>query len=108
MTKPFACPHCAKELSIDLMTTLVPESAMRMVLKPKEGERLSLDTVGGTMADMAKLLKTIGKSQGIHAEVLLDDFKVLPDGGVDFGFVVARFEKPAGLPKAKKRGKADA
>lgn len=97
------CANCGHKMNVELVSTLTPESAMRMTIHPMEGQKLSLDTVGASMSDMSKLLKAIAKEQGLQAEVFLDDLKIDPSGAVSFGFVITRFEKPVGLPSPRKR-----
>lgn len=70
---------------------------MSFAVHPQDGELLSAKTVGGTLAQLDKLLTAIGKDLGVKTTVLVNGVS-FDKGSVTVDLLVARHEQK---PKAE-------
>lgn len=58
------CPECGHEASYNLFSLIPDKQRMQFKIVPGESGLLSAETVGGTLAEMQKLLRAMGKEHG--------------------------------------------
>lgn len=90
------CPHCQKEIGIELTTRLMSNSRMSFTIHPHEGELLSARTVGDSISNMEKLLNAVGKELGAKTAVMIEGLQ-WTNGSVKIDFLLTRHE--AGVKK---------
>lgn len=87
--KPILCQNCGEPLHFEAVSEIMNRSKMSMVIEPHEGELLSAETVGGTLTQMSKLLKAMGKDLGHSVNVCVSGLN-FDAGKIRFDVVVAR------------------
>lgn len=87
------CPNCGDELGIEFISEAASESKMTFRIEPKNGERFCADTIGGTLLDMSKLLKAVGKEVGFKTTVFVENIIMTEDGAVESKLIIARSGK---------------
>jgi hypothetical protein len=70
------CPHCSGDIHIEAGLRLPPETSVRWAITPKPGEMLSADTVGGTLTDVRKLFRSLGRELGVTTETLVEKIEM--------------------------------
>lgn len=103
---PVCCPHCQKPLTAVIWASAAQESRMMITLKPEEGRRLGLDTVGGTMSAVETLLKAVGRDMGVKLQPMLEAVTSEPDGTVVIHILTAQV-KPKSPPSGLSRSNHD-
>lgn len=91
------CPHCGGAIVIGEAAKAPPETVMQLVLRPKAGQMLSAETVGGTLTALEKLLRATGKQLGAKTFTAVQGVTV-NDGEVVFDLRIVN--APPGLGKA--------
>lgn len=82
------CPKCETEL--EPVSYLTGESSLSMSIVPKDGQLLSLDTLGGCMSNMSELMTALGDKVESPTRCLVTGLSVAEDGTVKFDFLVTR------------------
>jgi hypothetical protein len=85
------CPNCDHELSVGLVAQCTKESRVAWKIYPKPGELMNAATVGGTLVDVGKLLKAVGKEQGLRVDILVESVTSNQEA-ITFNLLIARFE----------------
>ena len=81
-----------------LIATAADSSRIQWRLRPAPGELLGADTVGGTLHQVAKLMKASNKN--IPTTTLVEAVRMTEDGCIEFDLLVLRWE---GARERKKR-----
>ena len=80
----FECPNCGHKGKVS--SVLAPESRMSFQLVPGERGFMSAGTVGGTLAQVEKLLKSIAVDHGGKVDVYVESMR-MDEGKLVFDLV---------------------
>jgi hypothetical protein len=86
------CPHCGEPFAVGL-GVLAPGAESRMVFRitPGPGEYLTADHAGQAIAQFGKLLKAIGRDQGVPVEAVIEKMESR-DGEISVHVLIARWD----------------
>lgn len=96
------CSQCGHEMSFETVAEAMDESRMSFTVTPQPGNLISASTIGGTVTQMDKMLRTITRDLGAKTVTLVERVVTEDDGTIRFDLLIARAE---GKP-AKRRKKA--
>lgn len=82
------CPNCGEPLHYVPMAKAPPETLMSFSLKPKPGQKLRADTVGGTLMQLQKLMASVGKDLGVKTHTFVDSVEITEDGEIIFNLAI--------------------
>lgn len=91
--KRIQCPSCNEPLSFEMVTQATAESSIALSLTPTPGEMFDIETVGGALRSLSKLLKAVGNEMGVKTVVMLKSAKTSEAGELVFDLVIARVKK---------------
>lgn len=97
-SKTPACPHCGKAFGAEMVARLADESRITWSLTPSPGEFMSAESVGGSLAALAQLLKEIGKNVGCSTEIVVERMETDEGGKITARLRICRWE----LAKARR------
>ena len=90
---PTLCPHCGGALGLSLVAKLKSESRMSYTVHPKDGELITAETLGGTINQVSKMLKAIGRELGVKTVVMIEGISTTPEGGLKTDLLICRQPK---------------
>lgn len=92
-TPSAVCPHCSEPLSLGLVARAEAESSLTYKITPKPGCLIDIETIGGTLNALSKLLKSVGKDMSTNTTVLLKNATTHDNGEIQFDVLIARVER---------------
>ena len=98
MSEPMRCGKCGEPVAAEAVSKLMNESRMSFSIAPHPGELMNAENVGGSLTQMGKLLRSIGRDMGAQTNVLVENVSTDDDGKITFKLLLARHE-----PGVKKR-----
>lgn len=87
------CPHCHEPIGLDMVARAASEATLSYRITPKEGHLLDIETIGGTLNALSKLLKSAGRDMDAKTTVLLKQAITHPNGEIQFDVLIARVAK---------------
>ena len=95
IAETLACPTCGAALGLETVTKLMNESRVSFVITPHPGEFLQAKTVGGTIAEFAKILTAEDADLGVTTTVVVESVSS-SDGEVTVRFLLCRHKPEIG------------
>lgn len=89
--KPTPCPHCGKDIGLEMVARLKSQSRMSFTFHPHPGELMSARTIGGSLENLEKLLVAVGRELGVKTQVLVEGVSSI-DGSITIDLLLARHE----------------
>lgn len=97
----FKCPSCGHVSAFNLMSVMPQKQRMSFVIKPGENGMLGAETVGGTLDQMGKLIRALGREHGQRMSVMVSGVSY-DNGAIQFDLLVA--EAKGSAEKKRKKG----
>ncbi len=72
IAETLTCHHCGERIGLEMTTKLMNESRVSFVMTPHPGEFLQAKTVGGSIAEIAKILTTEDADLGVTTTVVVE------------------------------------
>lgn len=94
ISETLTCPHCSKKLGLEVTSKLMNESRVSFVMTPHPGELLQAKTVGGSIAEIAKIMIANDRDLGCRTTVLVEGISC-KDGEITARFLLCRHKPEA-------------
>lgn len=84
------CPHCYKPIGMAAVSALMDQSRFSFVMKPKDGELLGADTVGGCIQNLGELMDAGAEAYGAKSRTVVEGIEYAEDGTITVNFLITR------------------
>lgn len=85
--KAVKCHSCGEDLSMTAVEALKDKARFTFAIVPKSGSMLRAETIGGTLVQLAKLIRATGRDHGVKRTLLVEGIKASDDGRVEIDLI---------------------